>query len=259
MTPVEITTYEPGIPSWIDLLAPDPAAAAAYYTELFGWAVEEPRQDAGGYRMCYLRGKPVAGISPQSQPGRPAEWMTYVSVADADATAAAVRAAGGQVIQEPMEVSKAGRVAVFADPTGAAFGIWQPWEHQGAALVNEPGTLRKNEMTTRQSDLATPFYSAVFGWTAVETPLPAITDWQINGNTVAGLTQMDERWPAGIPSHWHVVFDVADAEATTGRARELGAEVHVPPTKIPVGVFAEISDPQGAGCTLLQHEGLSIP
>jgi hypothetical protein len=40
----------------------------------------------------------------------------------------------------PFDVMDAGRMAVFTDPSGAAFSVWQPHNHQGAGLVNEPGT-----------------------------------------------------------------------------------------------------------------------
>lgn len=250
-TPVEVAVYEPGIPSWIDMLASDPAAAIEFYSALFGWDAMDAHDGMGGSRLCYLRGRPVAAISPRPGPDGPAEWLTYVSVADADATAAAVRSAGGQVVREPADLGGAGRTAVFVDPTDAAFAIWQPGQHIGAELVNEPGTLRRNELTTRQGELAIPFYAAVFGWDAVDTHIPAITDWQLNGSTIAGLTQMDDRWPADVPSHWQVVFDVADVPAAAERARSLGAVVYVPPTGIPVGMFSDLGDPQGAPFTLL--------
>ena len=55
-------------------------------------------------------------------------------------------------------------MAVFADPTGAVFGIWQPGTFLGAELVNEPGALAWNELNTRDLAGAKEFYGAVFGW-----------------------------------------------------------------------------------------------
>jgi predicted enzyme related to lactoylglutathione lyase len=48
--------------------------------------------------------------------------MTYFAVADADAAAAAVGATGGTVLREPVD-SPHGRLAVVADPWGAAFTV----------------------------------------------------------------------------------------------------------------------------------------
>ena len=59
-------------------------------------------------------------------------------------------------------------MAVFADPTGAVFGIWQPGTFAGAELVNEYGTCGWNELGTRDTAAAKEFYGAVFGWGTVE-------------------------------------------------------------------------------------------
>ena len=130
-----------------------------FYAALFGWEIREPLPEAGGYRMAELRGKPVAGIGPQMQPGMPPAWATYIATADADATAKAVAAAGGRTLMPPMDVLDAGRMAVFADPAGAVFGVWQPRAHQGAGIVNEPDTLCWNELASRDADAVIPFYS----------------------------------------------------------------------------------------------------
>ena len=76
--------------------------------------------------------------------GRPNEWVTYVSVDDADATTDLAKKAGATVFVERMDVSDIGRMAVFADETGAAIGVWQRKTFKGAELANEkarsPGT-----------------------------------------------------------------------------------------------------------------------
>ncbi len=109
-------------------------------------------------------GKPVAGMMPLMQEGQPPAWSSYVSVADAEATAARSRRPAARVIAEPMEVLDLGKMAVFADPSGAVFGIWQPGTFIGAELVNEPGALSWNELNTRDPEAAKAFYGAVFGW-----------------------------------------------------------------------------------------------
>lgn len=243
---MEMTSYEPGTPSWVDLGTPDIPVARKFYTELFGWQIHDAGPDAGGYCMAYLRDKPVAGLGPQQNPGPP-YWTTYISVADADATAAAVSAAGGQVFMPPMDVFTFGRMAVFADAGGAPFAVWQPGEHIGAGLTVEPGTLCWNELNTREPDKAKAFYAAVFGWGAGEQQgSPAYTEWTNNGRTVAGMITMDESWPPGVPSHWMTYFAVADADQSVARVTELGGQVRVPPTDIPPGRFAVVADPAGA-------------
>ncbi len=75
-----------------------------------------------------------------------------------------MKEAGGSVIAEPMDVIDLGTMAVFADPSGAVFGVWQPGTFPGAGLVNEPGALSWNELNTRDVAGAKEFYGAVFGW-----------------------------------------------------------------------------------------------
>src|SRR5947209_20301893 len=164
---MERNEYAPGTPSWIDLGSPDLDGSAAFYGGLFGWTCLEagPPEETGGYRMFFYKDKPVAGLGPQQSPGPP-YWTTYVSVASADDTVAKAKAAGGTVFVEPMDVLDVGRMAIFADPTGAVIAIWQPGTHVGSGWVNEANTLCWNELSTRDLPTATAFYEAVFGWKA---------------------------------------------------------------------------------------------
>src|SRR5213080_4887858 len=121
--------YIPGVPCWVDTSQPDPEAAVAFYSGVFGWEVEDvmPPDAPGRYFMARLRGRDVAAISGSDGPP---SWSTYVCVDDADSAATRVRDAGGTVISEAFDVMDAGRMAVFADPEGAVFSVWQPGRHQ---------------------------------------------------------------------------------------------------------------------------------
>lgn len=259
---MEMTSYKPGTPSWVDLGTVDPDAAARFYGTLFGWHVQDSQPETGGYRIAELRAKPVAGIGPlmqdQTAMGVPPHWSTYVATADADATAKAVAAAGGQTFMAPFDVMDIGRMGVFADPTGASFGVWQAAKFIGAGIVNESNSLCWNELQTRDPDKAIPFYASVFGWTANTQPMgmSSYTEWQLDGRTVGGMMPMDENFPAQVPPHWEVYFAVDDADATVAKARELGAAVYVEPQDVPPGRFAVLADPQGAVFSVIR---LTVP
>jgi predicted enzyme related to lactoylglutathione lyase len=199
--------------------------------------------------MFMLKDKMVAGLGPLFSPEQHPAWSTYVSTADAVATADAVRAAGGQVIMDPMDVLDAGSMAVFTDPTGAFFGVWQPKQHRGAQLVNEPGALIWNELDTRDLPAAKTFYKAVFGWdgesSAGDGGMP-YTEWKLDGKSIAGAMEITEAWPATAPPIWLTYFAVADCDATVAQAEQRGGSVNVPPTDTSVGRFAVLSDPHGA-------------
>ena len=137
-------------PTWTD--------ARKFYRGLFGWNTPEGPPEAGGYSVCDIDGKTVAGLGPNMNPAAPPHWSTYVNVDSADDTVAKVEANGGTVYVAPMDVMDAGRMAVFADPDGAVIGLWQPGQHMGAQLVNEPGTYCWSELMTDDLAGAKVFY-----------------------------------------------------------------------------------------------------
>src|SRR5690348_4613786 len=104
--------YIPGVPCWIDTTQPDPEAAAAFYSRLFGWECEDvmPPGSEAKYLIARIRGGDVAGVGSLPQDGPPrAVWNTYVWVENADETASRVRDAGGTALMEPADVMDAGR------------------------------------------------------------------------------------------------------------------------------------------------------
>lgn len=245
---MEYQSYEHGMPSWVDLGAPDPDAAAAFYAAVFGWeVVGDPSPDAGGYRMCLLRGKPVAGIGPAQNPGPPF-WTTYVTVTSADDAAARITAAGGATYAPPFDVMTFGRMGVFADPAGAVFSVWEARDHKGAAIVNEPGSFCWNELVTTDPAGAAAFYGAVFGWTTapVEGAEHGYTELKLGNRPIAGMMEKPDSVPAEVPPYWGVYFAVEDTDATVAKVQELGGSLLVPPVDIPSGRFAIVADPQGA-------------
>jgi predicted enzyme related to lactoylglutathione lyase len=252
----ERTSYDPGTPSWVELAGtPDIEASERFYRELFGWEMPEQPNSAelGGYRRATLNGKDVAGVSPKMQEGQPCEWSTYISVEDADAAVAKIREAGGTVIVEPLDVMGMGKMAIFADPTGAACGVWEPGTFAGAEIVNEDGTLGWNELNTRDISAAREFYGAVFGWTADEEQTGDRTYymWKSGEDVRAGMLDPTGLAPDEAPNHWLVYFIVPDADAAVETAGANGGNVIAAPKDITVGRLAVVQDPQGAVFAIL--------
>jgi hypothetical protein len=267
--------YIPGVPCWVDTTQPDPDAAAAFYGGLFGWDVEDvmPPEAPGKYFMARLGGGDVAAVSSPMGDAPPiAMWNTYIWVDDADETAAKVRAAGGTVLSEPFDVMEAGRMGVFADRERAVFCVWQAGKHRGATVVNEPGSLNFNVLSTRDLQAANAFYGAVFGWEALDVggaPMWALAAYGdfLERRTPGRRENMaamgaPERFDAVVasampipddqpdtPAHWGVTFAVDDADAIAARATELGGRVVVPPFDAPWVRTTVITDPQGATFT----------
>jgi uncharacterized protein len=253
----ERTSYAPGTPCWVDLGSPDLDASVEFYSALFGWEVpaSENIEQTGGYRRATKGGADVVGMMPLMQEGQPPAWSTYVSVADANATAAAVTDAGGSTIAEPMDVMGLGTMAVFADPTGAVFGIWQPGSFPGAGIVNEPGALSWNELNTRDLEGAKAFYGGVFGWTFEDNDMGeagTYTTISLGEDMVGGILNMTERGvPEQVPAHWQVYFAVEDTDAAVAQVEQSGGSVMVPPMEVPAGRFSILVDPHGASFAVI--------
>lgn len=242
---VEMNGYEPGVPSWVDVSSRDLPATRAFYTSLFGWDTFEP-PGGGGYTMFLQGGKLVAAAGPAMDPNQPEMWTTYINVADADTTAKAIADAGGTTLMAPMDVMEAGRMAVFMDDGGAAFSIWQPDNHKGAQIVNEPVSLCWNELASSDIEKSKAFYGTVFGWTAeTHEGDMTYTEFALDGRVIAGMMQLGPMHPPGTPPHWFVYFAVADTDATMAKAAELGGKALSPAMDIPTGRFAVLQDPRG--------------
>jgi predicted enzyme related to lactoylglutathione lyase len=262
--------YIPGVPCWVDTSQPDPEAAVAFYGALFGWEFEDamPPGSERKYFIARLDGGDVAAVGSQPEGAPPiATWNTYVWVQSADETASSVAQAGGATLMEPFDVTDAGRMAVFADPEGAAFCVWEPKRHRGAQVVNQPGSLNFNGLHTHDVGRAQSFYGSVFGWTTLALPgdarmwtLAAYGDHLALDRpnlreemAAAGAPPGFEDVVAAItpitndePPHWDVTFAVDDADAIAAKAVELGGQVIVPPFDAPWVRMTVIADPQGA-------------
>lgn len=266
--------YQPGVPCWVETRQPDPKAAVVFYTELFGWEVEETTQadEPGNYFVCRLRGREVAAIGSQpaeSAPSAPV-WTTYIWVESALDTATRVTGAGGSLVMEPFDSPDAGRMAVVADPAGAAFGVWQPGARKGAQLVNEPGAWSWSQLNTRETEGSKAFYRAVFGWEtdSFGSGEGEITMWRVPGylggepgqpvsrDVVAGMAPMrSEQFPDDVPPHWSIDFWVDDSDAIARGAEALGGKVVAPPFDTPISRTAVLADPHGASFSVTKVPG----
>jgi predicted enzyme related to lactoylglutathione lyase len=269
--------YIPGVPCWVDASQPDSEVAVDFYGGLFGWEFEDVMPPGSqGDKYFIARGKArsssifdtsggqrsgdVAAVRPIPAAAPPtARWNTYFWVDSADEAASKVRE------------------AVFTDPEGASFGVWEAKEHKGARLINDPGSLVFNGLNTRDVEGARSFYGSLFGWQTASIgggaegwTLPGYGDWLEREHHPRLREQMAEAGaPTGFedvvasiipiaddqpdtPAHWSVTFATDDADATAKKAIELGGKVIVPPFDAPWSTatytirMTVICDPQGA-------------
>ena len=160
--------------------------------------------------------------------------------------------------------------------------MWQPGEHKGAQLVNEPGTWNWSDLNTRDVAGAKAFYAAVFGWEAskvdfgsgesymwrvpgyggfLERNDPGVRQRHQEAGAPAGFTDAigwlqlmtGDRFPGDALPHWSVTFSVHDTDAIAERTTQLGGTVTVPPFSVPYARIAALTDPQGAVFTVSQY------
>ncbi len=120
-----------GTVHWTELSTNDVEAAKAYYGSICGWKLETEKMASGeNYTVASKGGQPVAGIMSLSDiPGGdqiPPNWMPYLAVNDVDEAVAKTKTANGTVLRDSFDVPGVGRIAIVADPTGAAIGLMKP-------------------------------------------------------------------------------------------------------------------------------------
>ncbi len=249
----EVKEYLPGTFCWVELGTTDAAAAKKFYGELFGWShSDQPVGPDLVYSMLQLEDKNVAALYQLNKElraqGVPPHWLSYVSISNADETAAKVATLGGKVAKDPYDVFDVGRMAVVEDPSGATFAIWQPRKHAGAHIVSQPGTLCWNELMTNDVTGSTKFYSELFGWKADTKQMgPIEYTTFMNGERPAGGMMAITEEMGEVPPNWLVYFAVEDCDKTLKKVESQGGKVAGPPTDVPeVGRLAIAQDPQGA-------------
>jgi uncharacterized protein len=236
--------FPPGVPCWVETWHDEPERAIRFYRGIFGWEAEStlPPDADGSFHICRLRGRDAAAIGSPIPAGAPptAVWTTFIQVESAKETAGKVKDAGGSVIVEPFESLEGGRLAIVADPSGAAFAAWEQAQHKGAQVVNEPGAYSMSALETTDSEGAKAFYGEP------QQPVPR--------DVVAMMIANGEG-----PARWSVDFWIADVGEAAAKATELGGRTLTPPYDVP-GVAgmrqAVLADPAGAAFSITQPPGV---
>lgn len=248
----QVSSHQPGTFCWFELGTSDWKAAKTFYTSLFGWKTNEipMEENSPPYVILQKGGKDVGALYqlPETQQGVPPFWMSYVAVKSADDTAAKATKLGAKVVKEPFDVFEFGRMAVFTDPQGAVFAIWQARQHPGATVVDEPESVCWTELHTSDKDATRKFYTSLFGWGAKAGG--DYTEWQIGKKAIGGMIK---KHGSNSPPHWMIYFAVDDCDVTTKKVQSLGGSVYVQPRDIEnVGRFSVVADPQGGSFALIK-------
>jgi hypothetical protein len=238
---------------WHDLFTKDPKRAKSYYSELLGWKSQDLPMGPKSYTMLMAtndQADAFGGIESLPAPNVPSHWMSYVAVADLDASLAKVKKLGGSVHMGATDIPGMGKFAIVADPAGASFALYRGNQQYPARGMEQmkPGLPCWMECMTTDLDKALAFYKGLFGWTTTTKPVDDghIYHMFMNGSYgIGGLMQCPDK---NIPSHWYPYFMSADLETSADRAKSLGGTPIMPPTDIGEGMgsFSIQLDPAGA-------------
>jgi predicted enzyme related to lactoylglutathione lyase len=141
LTPRSSTFVEEACIGWHELFASDGQRAFAFYRELFGW--QSASAEAGGmdgYQLFSTGGRTVGGMFTK-QPQAPVPfWLYYFNVSDVGVAAKRVRAAGGRIMQGPIQMPDGSAIIRCIDAQGAMFAL------QGAHREQDAGEVPTTEL-----------------------------------------------------------------------------------------------------------------
>lgn len=121
-----------GTVAWTDLTVPDAENIRDFYAEVVGWTADPV--DMGEYSdfnmIVPTTGEPAAGVchAKGENANLPPTWMVYLVVEDLEASLAAVRGRGGEVLVGPKSMGPDSGYAVIRDPAGAISALYQVGE-----------------------------------------------------------------------------------------------------------------------------------
>lgn len=239
---------------WYELMTPDVAGAAAFYSGVVGWTAEDSAMPGVEYTLLKVGPARTAGV--MSTPaelaaiGLPPAWRGYVAVDDVDASVARVLELGGKVLRPADDIPGVGRFAPVTDAQGAAFVLFKPLPAEPPVLpsAGAPGTVGWHELHAMDEPTAFDFYATLFGWTRADAidmgPMGTYQLFDIDGCAAGGVMTKAPDAPA---PGWRYYIHVDAIDVAAERVARLGGTVTLGPHQVPGGDWIlNGRDPQGA-------------
>ncbi|HTN41939.1 MAG TPA: VOC family protein [Asticcacaulis sp.] len=238
---------------WYELITSDLDAAISFYSDVVGWTVAPSQTPGMDYRLIHAADEGVGGMMKAPDAGMPSAWFGYINVADVDAEVAAFEAGGGKVLWPANEDAGVGRMAMVADPQGAAIYVMAPTgEGESQAFKPDaPGHCGWNEYHATDWEKAFDFYAGRFGWVKdVAMDMGPAGTYQV---FTSGGVQTGAMMNNPLPQQaWLFYFNVNDIDAAVERLTAQGGTIEVPQMEVPGGKWVIVArDPQGAMFGLL--------
>jgi predicted enzyme related to lactoylglutathione lyase len=240
---------------WYELLTPDPAAAAKFYSAVVGWEVEA----MGPYTLLKTSRGGVAGIATQppevAATGLGPGWVGYIAVNDVGGAADEVVEAGGKILIPAQDVMGILTSAWVSDPQGTVYVVFKGNSPSGPPTggPDEPGYFGWRELFAVDGAAALDFYAAQYGWTPGGEfdmgPMGVYRLFDVDGVQTGGMMNKPEQMPH--PA-WNFYAQVDATGAAAERVKVNGGQVTMGPTQVPGDLWVvQCTDPQGAVCCFI--------
>ena len=251
---------KPGSFAWYDLMTSDTAAAAKFYRDVIGWTSTDVSIGDNQYAVFAVGPANVGGLMPLTEQARadgiPPCWTGYILVDDVDGYTGRVKAAGGKVLREPVDVPGMLRFSVVSDPHGAVFILFKgkssapPVEIASDAV----GNIGWHELHAGDGASAFEFYSTLFGWNKTSAfdmgPMGTYQLFATGGEAAVG--GMMTKRPDAPNAFWLYYINVDGIDAAVARVTKAGGKVCMGPHQVPTGQWIAVcNDPQGAWFAML--------
>lgn len=240
---------------WYELLTPDPAAAAKFYSAVVGWQVET----MGPYTLLKTSLGGVAGIATQpsevAATGLGPGWVGYIGVEDVNAAADEVVEAGGKILIQPTDIMGMLTSSWVSDPQGTVFVVFKGNSPSGPPTggPDEPGYFGWRELFAVDGAAALDFYAGHYGWTKGEGhdmgPMGIYQLFDVDGVQTGGIMNKPAELPMPV---WNYYIQVDGTGAAAERVKANGGQVAMGPHQVPGGLWiVQCMDPQGAVCCFI--------
>lgn len=237
---------------WSELATHDIDGVKSFYGAVLGWEFERLEGGPAGYELAKVGARPVAGISLRGEETFVPQWVNHLSTLDVEASLARAEGAGGSAVGDVEDVAKLGRKVLVQDPSLAIVGFWQA-STVAPPLPGERGTAAWMELRTRDTGVATEFYSELLGWTTRSEEGADYTMFFAGERPVGGMTAMPAEVPLFIPAHWLPYFEVDSCDDALRAALAAGGKPMSPTLDVPLGRIVVIGDVAGTVFSIVQR------
>lgn len=213
---------------WHDLFTHDLESTCVFYKELFGWSFVDSSSGNTHVKHIFSGEENIGNIieiKPPAMNVSEAQWLSYISVDNAENAVKLIQYNGGTVRVPVRKLSQKGHIAICLDPQQAVFGILQSTIDKPAPETAELNTWIGSELWTNDTDNAEMFYGNLVGYQTRNITLDSGETFQALTNGEEIMASMVKIPFDDVQPNWVPYIAVQDTVAITERILQLGGQL----------------------------------